>query len=305
MSFATGVASREGGVGGPRGRGGGREWATTGLEAGGGRAEAGGGTRGGGGREEHVEWVRVINAALAHSPVALVVVLLVLDWSAACLFAHAYRVLGLSLDADFAFAFALNKGVVRYPRYALDAALAAWAVAAWPELGRVKVDRLWTAGEALRRAASRARRRMFPRPRQQQQQQQQQPPPPGPAGGGRGPREVRAARTARRLQAAAAGKNLKSLWKRFGFAFILVKSVTGPATVLATWALLRAGVDVPGALAAVGMPALTSLGRDAGLVAAGFTTSAVMGFPMAIASAVIVKTLARLAADVRRERKVK
>ena len=251
-----------------------------GGEGGGDKAE------GGEGREEPVEWVKVINSALAHHPVALVVVLLALDWCAAYFFIHAYRFLGLSPDADFAFAFALNKGVVRYPRYVLDATLAAWAVTAWPELGRVKVGRLWTAWVALGRAASRARRRIFPRRAVGAE-----------VGGGSptgGPREtprssLRPGRTA--------GRALRSLWGRLGFAFIIVKSVTGPATVLGTWALLRAGVDVPGALAALGIPALTSLGRNAGLIAAGFTTSAVMGFPIAIAAALIVKTLGRTVAN--------
>jgi hypothetical protein len=207
-------------------------------------------------------WVHTMNEALERCPVLTLASFVALDLgSALCLWAF-FETTAASVNADFALAYALSKAV-RVQRLALDAFAASALTRLYPPLAAVRISLLLDAAARLL-AAARARL---------------------PFGGG-----ARAAAAAAAPPGASAallsrtGAEAKRLADLYGLAYMAAKNVIGPVSIALLYLALQRGLDVQGALGALGGGALGGAGRSAGRAALASWTSTAL-FPLVVLGA--------------------
>ena len=191
----------------------------------------------GGGAAEHPSWVRTMNGALEQCPVATLLSFVALDLGSALCLWWAFESCQLSVDADFAVAYALSKAV-RLQRLALDAAAAGALVRLYPPLQAVRVSLLLDAAGALVQALR--------------------------------SRLLRSDATAKPTQPSLlshTAAEAKRLADEYGLAYMAAKNVIGPVSIAAIYVAMQQGVDVQGWLGSFGGTVIVGAGRTAGRMA--------------------------------------
>jgi hypothetical protein len=206
-------------------------------------------------------WVHTMNEALGRCPALTLASFVALDLGSALALWAFFEASSASVNADFALAYALSKAV-RVQRLALDALAASALTRLYPPLAAVRVSRLIDAG-ARAVAAFRARLPRILR------------------GSGADPAPSGAPAAALLSRTTAEAKRLADL---YGLAYMAAKNVIGPVSIALLYVALQRGLDVQGALSALGGGALGGAGRSAGRMALASWTSTLF-FPLVVLGA--------------------
>ena len=162
------------------------------------------------------KWVNTINAALEKGAAAYVLTYIVLDLGTALVLCVAFMALRIRVAADFALAFALAKSPpLRGPRLGLDSAVAAALTRAYPPLAAVRVSLLADAVSRFAGIDEIAKRLNT-------------------VG-----RDERATPSKRQRRLARAADATRRITDEYGLAYLVVKNILGPLTVLGLYAAIR------------------------------------------------------------------
>lgn len=188
--------------------------------------------------EHPPSWVVTLNAALEKSASSYAAAYVILDLGLTFVLLVIFIILRFPVDADFALAFAISKGIGKGPRLALDAAAAGALARFYPALAAVRVSLLLdAAGRSLRTLNP------FTLVKAKMMVSQSTPslpelPPPSPAAAALPDAPIRSSRFAR------AATEVRRLTDRYGLAYVAAKNLLGPLGVLIIYAGLQArGVD--------------------------------------------------------------
>ncbi|KAJ1458404.1 hypothetical protein M885DRAFT_512810 [Pelagophyceae sp. CCMP2097] len=196
-------------------------------------------------------WVGAVNSALERAAAATLVAFVIVDISSALCLLGVIVALGLQVPPEFVVAYGISKGLLRAPRLAVDAAVAAALAKRFPSLAAVKISLLVDAASDCAAALKRT---------------------PSAALAAPGDRLSRAAARAR------------SLLDEYGLAYMVAKNVIGPLTIAALYAALA---SARGSLAPAAVPVgagLEAAARFAGQCALASTSSTLL-FPFVVVGA--------------------